>query len=368
MPYNNISRFFGDYTSVQRGRLKAYFDAFKKWAADSPQPLSENGMHFVWKGMYDCRVDYAPFFFRELMRAYSEALQHADNAELLDALETNVRIIRYMTQFGVSGAYLDSETPLREKLEFLDQFAAATLKSIDAHRPTDSRVSSLRRLDGSEKPMVGLFLGMLGEVCDHAYVGDQTIGFPAFSLETTSDSTTYILRQDFDVNLGSRRFSDIGRVTAITGYPKDMYDVRTDLNDVHLFQHRKKDDGQWISGVPHSSDLLSAAVFTGGRQLTPVEMRQTARRVAAVKKGITEWFSLKPEDFNVEYCSMQSRAIKNLRQLRGQEWDVTDDAKAVINGNEIVQWLKRDWGKTYSIEVANELYDKAFEWVAEASK
>lgn len=69
---------------------------------------SESKLPFAKKNMYECWVNYAPYFFAELQTAHSSLLQIGYRPEDLSQFaENKSRVLRYSTQILLPGAYLD---------------------------------------------------------------------------------------------------------------------------------------------------------------------------------------------------------------------------------------------------------------------
>ena len=346
-----------------------YLNDLRWFVANSPSPPNEEDeIDFTYSDSYQCWVNYAPYFFRELMCIYMKLVEtgHSEE-ELSQSIENKARVLRYFPQILLPGAFLDQTTPFAEKMAFLDRFsksAEATIRDRGYAEPDYRLVWSMRPLPEHEKVAVGGLTAVLGEACEHVYFGEQPLGIPSFGIDTDIIPDHYVLYQDFDLNLGARKVSSVGRVRTINVYPSKgvSYRILMDPYYAQIFLHRNIGDQEWLTGRPHISHLSSAFVSIDGIPASTKEMERTTNDLMGVFSDAKERVVGNRQNLHIEYCSTQSRVIKNLHVLQGTEWKLPQDAEESIRNNSEMARLKKELELNYNMEVAVELTKRAIDW------
>jgi hypothetical protein len=337
---------------------------------------SESNLPFNSSGMYESWINYSPYFFRELAVPYLELVSQGHTPEdLAPLMENKFRVVRYFTQILLPGIYLDQTVPTSEKLFFLNHFSQTMEKTLNRKgydEPGYDRLFSIFHIGETKKMSVSYLIGALKEACELIYFGEQPIGFPSFGIDKDIMPDQFTLYQSFDLNKGVRKFPKIQRMNSITIYPQDAiprFTILMDRTHAQIFLHKYQGTQEWISGLPHISNLSGAGMFIEGQQMREDEISRTTEQLRGIMKTLRQQreVALQSEN-NIEYCDVQSGVIRNLNQALNKNWNLPDDAQETIRNNDIALRLKGEWGLRYNFEVAVALIKKSIDWAKDASK
>jgi len=364
--------FFVSHYSEKALSVREYY--LRDLRSKITSPKEESSLPFSSRRMYDCWINFSPFYYRELHTVFSALLAKGYQPEdLAPFIENKARVVRYVFYLLLPGAFLDRETALADKLDFLVKFECAVTKVLVSRgypEPDSDFLFGSMPLSRSKAVAISQLIAVLGEACELLYYGDQTVGFYQFGLDRKIIPEHYTVYQNFDLNGGIRQHP-IGKIQTITMYPQHErtappFTMIEDYYSGNLFMHGYWDDTKWRIGRPGNSVLVGANVGIGSRSLAVDEIERTTRAVIEIIREVAQSRqSMTREEQDVEYCVTKSGAIVNLNRLEGHEWRLSKAAADAVGSREWTDRLKREWGLQYSFEVAYELIRRSIGWVCD---
>lgn len=375
MRYPAISQYLNIHIPKILKIREVYLQNFRHLANSGPLPESGR-LNFLYNDNYACWVNYAPFFFRDIMDIYLKLIDRGfSEKQISPFIENKSRVVRYFPQILLPGAYLDQTTSQTAKMEFLEKFsetAEATIMDMGYEEPDYTLFYGMKPLSNHENIAVIQLLSALEEACEHVYFGEQQLGFPSFGIDTKILPDFYTLYQDFDLNLGAKVVWPRKRIKTITVYKDGPYRLNMDFYYAHIFNYKPFGEEELFGRPPPDrpppSLLSMASIIIDNEKASTDEIERACEELKCVFSDSKERIIANRPNLHLEFCSTQSRVIKNLYELARIKWELPSDAKESIISNAIIKRLQKEYGFKYNMEIAVELMKRSIQWAKEISK
>lgn len=352
-----------------RERASAQVQKYRSYAGDLKS--DEEYINFTYSDNFTALINLSPYFFRDFMDVYMKLLDRGYTEQMLSrVIENKARVVKYVPQVLLPGAFLDSTNTEKEKLEFLERFATSAdlTMSSSFEEPNLEQLYVCRPLKDKEKIWVGTLISALGEGCERIYFGEQQTGYTAFGLDRKLVPNQTAILQDFDLNLGVRKIWPEGKIKTITTYPFDGVSFRIimDFYNANIWKYRNFGSSEEMIGRPPPFYLGLGLATVDEQSLTLDQIIELSEEVKSVVSNCTEILPANRTRLHLEFASTQSRPIKNLNGLIGEEWKQSDEAIDTIVGQSISTKLKKEMNLKYDVDVFVELMRRSMEWLDES--
>lgn len=358
-----LEHLLSNYVDPEVAYWGVWAERVKEFTAEALLPLKQQKWPFNVCDYYKCRINYAPFFFRDVYNVYMALLgQGYTEDQLSEYIENKARVVRYFSQYVIPGAFVDTAVPVAEKRAFLERFAKSALITL-GRKPVMPHYELGQSPDDTRK--MNTLINFLLDTCEKVYIGDQTVGYTSFGVVDSGDHTCVV--QEFDLNLGESPVTQMGRVATLSVYPRDLVSVKEGRTGwVHIFEHRQPGSTEPVAGRPPMEYLVAADAKIAGQSLSIEQaIRETAR---AIKSANARFEPMDEAEGSIAYCSTQSRAIKNLMALRGERWQFPSDAEEAIQQGYYLEKFGREFGidEVYPYaDISLELMKRSTAWAKE---
>lgn len=351
-------------------RIRDYYvDAISREVEDVG---SEQDLPFASRAMYECWIDYCSHFFEEFYCLVDELeAKGFSDALIASCVGSPARLVRVITQLLLPGACVNKNIEEGERHRFINRFVERIMPFMIEEKCPEFDPNLLfvpEKISEERKISIARLTSALEEACEAIYMGDQNIGYVSYGIDKSFFPDHYLVHQDFDLNLGRERFSDLGKFGSYTIYPQhyetdNPFTIITSPTTGRVFHHGFFMERKWRQGRPHLAYLSNGYLTCAGRNLRASEMDEMAEKLRWVVSGIEKKRAgLSEYEHKLEYCEIQASPLKAMSNLLGREWKLNADVMNSMQTRVTTNELRRIWGDGSAVKISRKLIDEAIIW------